>query len=171
MMKKLLIGSTLAVGLLFAGAGQSSAATIGMGSVDLSSMDIETALQMVQQERVNLLESQLQGQLAEVQKKNEQIAIMNEELSKLNAQKLLLEIDKEATADEVKKNELEMQIGKISDEIITLKNQIDSLSNSQQMEMLRLQSLSNKRNEAFDIMTNFINKMQDSRSSIINNMR
>ncbi|MFJ7954530.1 hypothetical protein ACIQZG_23805 [Lysinibacillus sp. NPDC096418] len=170
-MKKLLIGSTLAVGLLFAGAGQSSAAIIGMGSVDLSSMDIETALQMVQQERVNLLESQLQGQLAEVQKKNEQIAIMNEELSKLNAQKLLLEIDKEATADEVKKNELEMQIGKISDEIVTLKNQIDSLSNSQQMEMLRLQSLSNKRNEAFDIMTNFINKMQDSRSSIINNMR
>ncbi|WJH32173.1 hypothetical protein N6H13_15585 [Paenibacillus sp. CC-CFT742] len=40
-----------------------------------------------------------------------------------------------------------------------------------QMEMLRLQSLSNKRNEAFDVMTNFIKKMQDSRSSIIGNMR
>jgi len=39
------------------------------------------------------------------------------------------------------------------------------------MDMLRLQSLSNKRNEAFDVMTNFIKKMQDSRSSIIGNMR
>ncbi|MGG4482137.1 hypothetical protein [Paenibacillus illinoisensis] len=44
----------------------------------------------------------------------------------------------------------------------SLKNQIDALSNSQQMDMLRLQSLSNKRNEAFDVMTSFIKKMQDS---------
>ncbi|MFN9475315.1 hypothetical protein [Acidovorax sp.] len=51
------------------------------------------------------------------------------------------------------------------------KTQIDALSNSQQMDMLRLQSLSNKRNEAFDLMTNFIKKMQDSRSSILGNMR
>jgi chromosome segregation ATPase len=56
-------------------------------------------------------------------------------------------------------------------EIENLKTGIDTLSNSQQMEMLRLQSLSNKRNEAFDVMTNFIKKMQDSRSSIIGNMR
>ena len=52
-----------------------------------------------------------------------------------------------------------------------IKGQIDALSNSQQMDMLRLQSLSNKRNEAFETMTNFIKKMQDSRSSIIGNMR
>ena len=41
----------------------------------------------------------------------------------------------------------------------------------QQMDMLRLQSLSNKRNEAFETMTNFIKKMQDNRNSIIGNMR
>ena len=52
-----------------------------------------------------------------------------------------------------------------------IRNQIDASSNSQQMDMLRLQSLSNKRNEAFDTMSNFIKKMQDSRSSIIGNMR
>ncbi|MBO9540523.1 hypothetical protein J7643_08030 [bacterium] len=40
-----------------------------------------------------------------------------------------------------------------------------------QMDMLRLQSLTNKRNEAFDLMTNFIKKMADSRSSILGNMR
>jgi hypothetical protein len=55
--------------------------------------------------------------------------------------------------------------------IQTIKSQIDGMSNSQQMDMLRLQSLSNKRNEAFETMTNFIKKMQDNRSSIIGNMR
>ena len=59
----------------------------------------------------------------------------------------------------------------LSTEIDNLKTSIDSEGNSQQMEMLRLQSLSNKRNEAFDMMSNFIKKMQDSRSAIISNMR
>lgn len=61
--------------------------------------------------------------------------------------------------------------GELEGAIQQMKNQIDSLSNTQQMDMLRLQSLSNKRNEAFDVMTNFIKKMQESRSSIISNMR
>lgn len=61
--------------------------------------------------------------------------------------------------------------GQLDGAIQTLKSQIDSMSNSQQMDMLRLQSLSNKRNEAFEIMTNFIKKMQDNRSAILGNMR
>ena len=39
------------------------------------------------------------------------------------------------------------------------------------MDMLRLQSLSNKRNEAFDLMTNFMKKFADKRDAIIGNMR
>ena len=62
------------------------------------------------------------------------------------------------------KGDLEAMITKV-------KGMIDGESNSQQMDMLRLQSMSNKRNEAFDVMTNFVKKMQDSRSSIIGNMR
>lgn len=61
--------------------------------------------------------------------------------------------------------------GELDTAIQRVKSEIDSLSNSQQMDMLRLQSLSNKRNEAFETMTNFIKKMQDSRNSIIGNMR
>ena len=61
--------------------------------------------------------------------------------------------------------------GQLDGYIQQVKSQIDSMSNSQQMDMLRLQSLSNKRNEAFDVMTNFIKKMQENRSSIIGNMR
>ena len=61
--------------------------------------------------------------------------------------------------------------GQLEKTIENLKSLIDSQSNSQQMDMLRLQSLSNKRNEAFELMTNFVKKMQDNRSSIVANMR
>eukprot|EP00887_Chlorella_sp_A99_P004402 scaffold39.g4402.t1 len=56
-------------------------------------------------------------------------------------------------------------------DITSMKGKIDAASNTQQMEMLRLQSLTGKRNEAFDTMTNFMKKQQDSRSGIIGNMR
>ncbi len=61
--------------------------------------------------------------------------------------------------------------GQLDGFVQQMKSNIDSLSNSQQMDMLRLQSLSNKRNEAFEVMTNFMKKMQDNRNSIIGNMR
>ena len=61
--------------------------------------------------------------------------------------------------------------GQLDAAVQQLKSTIDSLSNSQQMDMLRLQSLSNKRNEAFEIMTNFVKKMSDNRGSIVGNMR
>lgn len=162
-MKKLVIGSTLAVGLLFAGADQSSAASIqevgyqGVDPIDLSSVDIETALITVQQQRTNLLESQLQTQLAEVQTRNEQLVSLNEQLNQLNA-------EKGATTDTAKQAELDGQFQ-------TVQNQINTLNNSQQIDMLRLQNMNSKRNNAFDAMTNFVRKMQGSRSSIFSNMR
>jgi hypothetical protein len=61
--------------------------------------------------------------------------------------------------------------GEVDATIQLVKGQIDNLSNTQQMDMLRLQSLTNKRNEAFDTMTNFIKKTQDSHSSIVGNLR
>ncbi|MFL0377713.1 hypothetical protein ACH0BY_27630 [Paenibacillus amylolyticus] len=114
--------------------------------INISSMDIETALMMVQSERTKLLDAQLQTQIQEVQNRNQQIAELNSQLQV------------------AQQNGDEAAVQK-------LKGQIDAASNSQQMDMLRLQSMSNKRNEAFDVMTNFIKKMQESRSSIIGNMR
>ncbi|KAA8786553.1 parvulin-like peptidyl-prolyl isomerase [Paenibacillus sp. 4624] len=117
-----------------------------LSNVDISSMDIETALMMVQQERTRLLDAQLQAQIQAVQNRNQQIADLNAKL------------------------QVAQQNGDQA-AVQALKSQIDAASNSQQMDMLRLQSMSNKRNEAFDLMTNFIKKMQESRSSIIGNMR
>lgn len=53
----------------------------------------------------------------------------------------------------------------------SVKSQLDSLSSSSQMDMVRLQSLNNKRSEAFDTMTNSLKKQQDNKSSIVGNFR
>ncbi|PQP83870.1 hypothetical protein C0Q44_04330 [Paenibacillus sp. PCH8] len=129
-----------------------SASTISNSNIssisfaNIQSMDIETALMMVQKERTKLLDAQLQTQIQEVQNRNNYIA-------DLDSQLLVAQQNGDAVA------------------VQKLKGQIDAAYNSQQMDMLRLQSMSNKRNEAFDVMTNFVKKMQDSRSSIIGNMR
>ena len=194
----------------------------GISSINLQTMDLETALMMVQTERTRLLDTQLASQIEAVQARNDQVAKLNNVLSALNKAVAQFPSDADATdtipdwgekkiwAIEVPLNEaiqaagisdmgFEARQGRITDPsnptktkvlsaapnimqakttkgeldaaITTIKGMIDSQSNSQQMDMLRLQSLSNKRNEAFDVMTNFVKKMQDSRSSIIGNMR
>lgn len=52
-----------------------------------------------------------------------------------------------------------------------VKAKTDAAASTQQMDMLRMQSLNSKRNEAFDTMTNLLKKFQDVRSSIVGNMR
>lgn len=170
-----------------------------VSSMNIQGMDLETALMAVQSNRANLLETQLQSQMQSVQDRNKTIEEMNGALSTINsslghaptgapstfpvtnadgfvldrtgkptAENLMDEFQKVGLNADAARN---LNKGQMEQAIQTIKGQIDAQGNSQQMDMLRLQSLSNKRNEAFDIMTNFVKKMQDSRSSIIGNMR
>lgn len=163
----------------------------GVTPIDVSGMDLETALKAVQANRASLLEQQLKDQINAVQAKNDQIAKLNQALATAN--RLLGSFGGDAKADtpmpsNAASNAIAAELqsalnnasltdplpttkGQLDGLIQSIKGKIDSLANSQQMDMLRLQSLSNKRNEAFDVMSNFIQKMQDSRSSIVGNMR
>ncbi|ETT64491.1 hypothetical protein MHI43_05725 [Paenibacillus sp. FSL H8-0457] len=157
----------------------------GIGNVaqiDLSSMDLESALMVVQQQRTQMLDAQLNNQIQDVQKRNEEIAKKNDAMAGINSaltgeavdgkysipDDLAGKLAAEGIADASKKEYTAEELNQATEK---LKGSIDSLSNSQQMDMLRLQSMTNKRNEAFDVMTNFIKKMEESRSSIIGNMR
>ncbi|MDG0792115.1 hypothetical protein OMP38_15510 [Cohnella ginsengisoli] len=174
------------------GATQNAIGSVGdTTSININGMDLETAMMAVQSNRASALEQQLKDQIAAVQAKNDQIAKLNQALASAN--RLLGVFGGDAKADTpVPSNatsgaiaaELQTALknaslsdplpsakGQLEGLIQKIKSQIDALANSQQMDMLRLQSLSNKRNEAFDTMSNFIQKMQDSRSSIIGNMR
>ncbi len=205
--------------------------------IDISGLDLETALMAVQSQRAQLLETQLANQIEEVKIRNDKIAKLNQVLNvlnkvsaafksdaksgdkigkdafnKLNAEykqaceaagvnlELSEKVDNSAKIQELKhksqhgdpiskliaKKNLEKAEanhnpsgafhpnttkGNVETAINQVKGLIDAANNSNQMDMLRLQSLTNKRNEAFDVMSNFIKKMQDSRSSIIGNMR
>lgn len=182
----------------------------GISGTDLASMDIETALMMVQAQRTNQLDAQLQAQIKEVQQRNEMVAQLNDVLAQLSS--ALSRFPSDAAADAtlagtsgwdsgsaaMLRDNLARQLdnaglnsitllnadlrvgvgdmggvsrGALQEAVTDVKAKLDSVSNAQQMDMLRLQSLSNKRNEAFDVMTNFIKKMQESRSSIIGSMR
>ena len=154
----------------------------GMTQVNIQGMDLEAAMMAVQSNRASMLEDQLKDQIASVQAKNETISklnqllgVINEELAKLPSVAEVNAAAKLADDQGALFTAMSMAIpqtkGQLENLLGQIKSQIDSASNSQQMDMLRLQSLTNKRNEAFDTMTNFIKKMQDSRSSVIGNMR
>lgn len=157
-----------------------------LAGINVQGMDLETAMMAVQADRANLLEQQLKDQVASVQARNDQIAKLNTLLAALQgllasldgAEKSSRTLASFSDAQKAQVKSLTDAVGvtlqatdKVSDLVTQLKGRLDELSSSQQMDMLRLQSLSNKRNEAFDVMTNFIKKMQDSRSSIVGNMR
>lgn len=150
---------------------------------DIGELDIETAMMAVQLDRANQLDTQLNAQMDTIKELNEKITEANSIISEMRA--LRPRSEKETT--------------KITEQIVTLctkygiqimgnadtllkqkewdqnielvKQYIDSLNDEQQMNMIRLQSLSDKRNEAYEIITNFIQKMAKTRDSITGNMR
>lgn len=166
-----------------------------IGHIGIGSMDLEAAMMAVQSNRAALLETQLSEQIKSVQERNTEVSELNADKVALERINTLFEPSK---GDEQKvslstkigdttvgavleslNNDLKVDankdgmvsLGELKSSILEAKRELDSISNSQQMDMLRLQSLANKRNEAFEAMTNFISKMQDARSSIIGNMR
>ena len=175
----------------------SSVGGIGGGITvgDIKGLDLESAMMAIQSQRANGLEAQLKGQMEDIQKRNETIAGLNKLLTDVKSRRpdgdpttwKDLGDTKEAAAemynrlkaegldmsnvDEPGSGKYDAQQSKIDKWVEALKGKIDTLNSSQQMDMLRMQSLTNKRNEAFDLMTNFIKKMADSRSSILGNMR
>ena len=158
----------------------------GIGTVNLTGVkDLGTAMMMVQTNRANALEGELKGQLERLEGQNRKIAQLNDCIGKLN-QVLAgggnrAELEKEINAllkqVDVKPfpggggltsgstgPEIEAAVGQ-------LRGAIETQNASQQMDMVKLQGLTNKRNEAFDLMTNFIKKMHENGSSILGNMR
>ena len=115
-------------------------------------LDLESMLMAVQGNRANKLEKQLMSQMQAVQARNDSITALNTQLGALKSAKL-------NTTDPA-------TIAKLDAQIQDITTQIDSASNTQQMDMLRLQSLTQKRNEAFELMFNFMKKFADSRSAI-----
>ena len=174
--------------------GTSTSLSTAASQLNIQGMDIESALMAVQASRAGIIEDQLRDQIAAVQARNEMIDDLNIALSSANKLSALLQSNTTNAADPklsqavgelleaVKGLDVEKDLGAILEDgkitktemsglITGIKGALDGLSNTSQMDMLRLQALSEKRNEAFDTMTQFVKKMQESRANIIGNMR
>ncbi|WP_312678414.1 hypothetical protein [Microbacterium sp.] len=154
-----------------------------VNQISLTAFDLEGALLAVQDRRAQLLDQQLSSQLTDVQKRNARVATLNKAISALRAYvadptdgSLAVAVTTAGAA--VESHDL---LSATSDSpeartaaaslVASLRIELDSVTNTQQTDMLRLASLSNKRNESFDMMTDVFKKMLDSRSAIIGNMR
>lgn len=158
--------------------------------------DFDTDLQMVQSQRANLLEGQLEGQLNTVKQHNTNMQNLNDISSQINiavskfsgtdatskisdlkdpakgqAQAAINQAKSLASSNGATVVGDPQTLGDLNTLITTIKGQVDAESNNQQMDMLRLQSLMSKRNETTDLMTDTMKKASDTRSEIIGNIR
>ncbi|WP_417505233.1 hypothetical protein [Microbacterium sp.] len=141
------------------------------------------ALRAVQDQRVRLLDQQLSSQVNDVQKRNARVVTLNAAIPALNAYVAGPTDESLATAIAAARPAVESHVllsatsdstevrTAAADLVATLRIELDAVTDTQQMDVLRLAGLTDKRSEAFDLMSSFLTKMQGSRSSIIGNMR
>ena len=124
--------------------------------VNGTEMDMESLLMMILIQRLENLDEQLRHSFGEMQEINEKLAAKNQHLNYLREQR-------EKASDKNK--------GAWDIKIEETKGEIDNLNSTSQLAMVKLQSLINKRNQAFDMLTNIINKIQNNLNNIVSNMR
>lgn len=161
----------------------SSLPGVTVNEISLTAFDLEGALRAVQDQRVPLLDQQLSSQVTDVQKRNARVVTLNAAITALNAYVAGPTDESLATAIAAARPAVESHVllsatsdstevrTAAADLVATLRIELDAVTNTQQMDVLRLAGLTDKRSEAFDLMSSFLTKMQGSRSSIIGNMR
>ena len=126
----------------------------------LDTGDIEGAVMLLQGTRAKMMDRQLGTQIKGMQDRNAQITKLNNDLT--TAQTKLAAFSSTDTTDAKKA---------ATKEVGDLKTAIDSLNSDSQIDMIRTQGLVNKRNEAFDTLTNLLGKFQKTIDGIVGNYR
>jgi hypothetical protein len=124
--------------------------------------DIEGAVMLLQTTRAKGLEQQLGGRIGALQARNANIKALSDRMSDLQKHQFD-KVDNKDPSDQVKADRAAA--------ISTLKNQIDQLNSDSQLDMIGIQGLVNKRNEAFDMLSNLLGKFQKTIDGIVGNMR
>jgi hypothetical protein len=151
--------------------------------INFDTMDLTTLLLALFMERANNIEDAIKEQSKILQEKNLKMAESNEILQMVRAQRPAKDSDEATLPGEAiewaSRNGIDLPnggSGKIKqaqwDQVIeNIKGHTDQLSNTSQMDMIKLENLLNKRNQSFDFMSNFISKMAKVDDGIIGNIR
>ncbi len=119
----------------------------------LESGDILAAVSLLNQSQVKVLDQQLSGRIMAMQERNANIKSLNDKLAE--------EQGKAGSPP----------TGPQQESMTKLKGQIDKLNGDSQLDMIQIQSLTTKRNQAFEMLSNLTSKLQSAMSTIIGNMR
>jgi len=128
----------------------------------LQSGDIEGAVMMLQTNRAKVLEQQLGARIEGMQARNAQIKNLNDQLKVKQG-----ELGGVTGSAEEKQSKRDT----INAAITGLKGDMDKLNSDSQLDMIGIQGLVNKRNEAFDMLTNLLGKFQKTIDGIVGNLR
>lgn len=171
----------------------------GMFIVDGKAMDLGQLMMELNIDRTNIIDAQLADQMKEVQDKNAQLKALNELMAKCRQFKASkgATTDDNASGEkftlpgyegsksvsewftEFGLTETDVNPGDDKDEweaewdanIQTIKGAIDSLNSDSQLAMTRLQSLMNKRNQSYEMVSDVLQKDQKTRDTITGNLR
>ena len=164
-------------------------AMMGVSPDDLGKMDIESLMFMVQMGRANLMEGQLRAQMVGIQQNTDTSNALRELIDKLkqlqapdvpgpqgkviteDVAKLLNQLGIKKPDGSAYKTGDVVDDKEVDNLASTAQSKLDINGSNQQLEMLKMQSLMSKRNEAFDTLSNFIKKVNDIINNVIGNMR
>lgn len=190
-------------------------ATASTSSVDLSTMDVNTAMLFVMIGHVDAIEDAIMEYLQKVQYENDQMALLNKATNLLNTIYGAFGSDQSKTyKDKYGTNNQPMYdannalkdaqavvfdasqkgplssaynandpttywLGGLKDTntgyeiqqaITSLNNLVTEISNAQQIDMINLQSMSNQRDEVYNILTNWVKAVHDTDMKVTNNI-
>jgi hypothetical protein len=164
--------------------------TLTAGAVPAGSGDLETLLMAICSDRANVLNSVATGQANAMAANNQKIAQLNQVLNDVRASApsqdksgqtpspAISDADKAILSnvginygDYVGTDGKTKADGGWGNLMEAVKTQIDGLSSTSQLDMIKLQSSINKSNQAIDMMTNLVQKFSDTRDKIIGNIR
>jgi hypothetical protein len=170
--------------------GTSFSSSVGVANALGGQMNIPELLMAIQIERANILDGQIRDQMEDMQNRNEWLRDANAALQALRAKRPNNDTavadsrgeftnskgEKKMVATWLSENGIKIPEGERKqahfDTLISnLKGSIDTVNSQSQMDMVRLQGLMDKRNQAFDLITNSLSKFNKSLETVIGNMR
>lgn len=151
------------------------------GGSEIVAADLETLLLTVQGGRNQLIDQQLAEQIEFVQRRNHELHLLNVALDSVSR---FVQDPSDASfaaaSDGVRAANVQHPfLAATGDERVAqaallqqvLRSQLNQSGASQQMDMLRLQSLTSRRNDSADLISALQKKLLESRSTVVGNMR
>lgn len=180
------------------GNGRPDSTTFGTGMPGASNMSIPEMIMAIQIERGNVLDSQIKDQMTDMKERNDWLREANDALATLRTNLppdqpgqeksfgTMQHTAADGTVSTIPVDAWMIQNGiavpdaggdhrgtraEFEAALANLKSSIDTVNSQSQMDMIRLQGLMDKRNQAFDMMTDTLSKTGKSLDNIVGNMR